>query len=222
MNPWVVALGAFVIGAALGPLLERITAWSLRVGDQGDPVPLPRRTWAMCLASGIACGAVVPIAGVGPTLPAWWAFAVGGVMVARADLARHRIPDPLAIGMLAAGALLLYVAALQQTNFDSYLRGWIAAAASFFVFMLLSFGGRAGLGMGDVKLAPTLGLYLGYYGWMEVVFGLFCGFVLGAAVGIVIVLLARARGGRAREALTTAIPFGPFLLVGALVPVLIS
>ena len=213
---------AVVVGGVAGLALERLAGWSLRIGDQGTPEPLPNRAVWTCCASGLACGAMVVIVGPGPMLPAWWAFALGGVAVSRTDLARHRIPDVLAIGMLAMGAALIYWASLQQSSWDAYLRAWIAAAAAFAVFLLLSIAGRTGLGMGDVKLAPTLGLYLGYYGWVDVVFGLFAGFVLGAVVGLAIVVVVRSRGGSAVEALRKAIPFGPFLLIGALVPIAIA
>lgn len=222
MNEWQMIAVAVVVGGVAGLALERLAGWSLRIGDQGTPEPLPNRAVWTCCASGLACGAMVVIVGPGPMLPAWWAFALGGVAVSRTDLARHRIPDVLAIGMLALGAALIYWASLQESSWDAYLRAWIAAAAAFAVFLLLSIAGRTGLGMGDVKLAPTLGLYLGYYGWVDVVFGLFAGFVLGAVVGLAIVVVVRSRGGSAVEALRRAIPFGPFLLIGALVPIAIA
>jgi leader peptidase (prepilin peptidase)/N-methyltransferase len=74
--------------------------------------------------------------------------------------------------------------------------------------------------MGDVKLAPALGLYLGYLGWEAVLVGILAGFVLGALAAIVIlvrdVVARRPVGGALRRAL----PFGPFLLLGTLVGLL--
>jgi leader peptidase (prepilin peptidase)/N-methyltransferase len=72
-----------------------------------------------------------------------------------------------------------------------------------------------GMGFGDVKLAPTLGLALGWYGWSAVVAGTLVGFGLGAGVGLV--LLAMRRVDR-----RTPIPFGPFMLLGALAGVLLG
>lgn len=222
MTVWQVAVLAGIIGAVLGIGLERLAAWSLTVGDQADDTPLPRRTAWTCVASGIACAGVTVATGLVPTLPAWWAFALGSVAVSRTDLARHRIPDVLALGMLVAGGVLLFIASMQQGASDAFLRAWIAAAIAFVAFLLLGLFARAGLGMGDVKLAPTLGLYLGYYSWSDLVLGLFAGFMLGAVTGLAIVGVVLLRRGRARDALRKSIPFGPFLCLGALLPIVVG
>jgi leader peptidase (prepilin peptidase)/N-methyltransferase len=70
----------------------------------------------------------------------------------------------------------------------------------------------AGLGLGDVKLAASLGLLLGWLGWTWVVVGLVAAVVLGGVVGLA--LLATGRAHR-----RSAVPFGPSMLVGGLVAV---
>ncbi|WP_143642101.1 prepilin peptidase, partial [Streptomyces viridochromogenes] len=72
-----------------------------------------------------------------------------------------------------------------------------------------------GMGFGDVKLALGAGAVLGWYGWPTVMLGTFAGFLSGALYGWGLVALRRA--GR-----SSAIPFGPFLLGGALAGVLIG
>ena len=74
------------------------------------------------------------------------------------------------------------------------------------VFLLLHLAG--GMGLGDVKLAGVLGLYLGFYGWAPVVVGAFLGFVVGGLVGLALIAVGRA--GR-----KSAVPYGPSMLVGA-------
>lgn len=71
------------------------------------------------------------------------------------------------------------------------------------------------MGFGDVKLALGVGAALGWYGWPTVMLGTFAGFLFGALYGGALVVLRRA--GR-----RTAIPFGPFLLGGGLVGLLIG
>jgi leader peptidase (prepilin peptidase)/N-methyltransferase len=79
----------------------------------------------------------------------------------------------------------------------------------FLFFFGLAFVYPAGMGMGDVKLAGLVGGVLAYMSWAALVIGAFAGFLLGALVGGA--LLATRRAGR-----KTAIPFGPFMIAGAL------
>ncbi|MDB5621396.1 MAG: prepilin peptidase, partial [Tardiphaga sp.] len=73
----------------------------------------------------------------------------------------------------------------------------------------------AGIGMGDVKLSALLGLALGYLGFFPRLIGGTAGFVVGGLVSL-IALLAR------RVTLRSSIPFGPAMLVGAFVGLLLS
>jgi leader peptidase (prepilin peptidase)/N-methyltransferase len=72
---------------------------------------------------------------------------------------------------------------------------------------------RGGLGDGDVRLSPLLGLYLGWSNPGLALVGLFYGFIIGSVVGVGLMIAGRA--GR-----RTALPFGPFLAAGALIAVL--
>ncbi|MCU1404731.1 MAG: peptidase domain protein, partial [Glaciihabitans sp.] len=65
---------------------------------------------------------------------------------------------------------------------------------------------------GDVKLAGIVGLALGWVGWGALLVGAFAAFLVGAVLGLL--LIAFRRGGR-----KTAIPFGPFMLLGAAIGV---
>jgi leader peptidase (prepilin peptidase)/N-methyltransferase len=71
--------------------------------------------------------------------------------------------------------------------------------------------------MGDVKLAPALGLYLGYLGWGAVLVGVAAGFVLAAIAGLAVLARDAITGRAVAGALRRALPFGPFLLLGTLV-----
>jgi leader peptidase (prepilin peptidase)/N-methyltransferase len=69
------------------------------------------------------------------------------------------------------------------------------------------------MGFGDVKLAGVLGLYLGWLGWGPLIVGAFLGFLFGGLLGGGLMVIGRATR-------KSAIPFGPFMLVGAYVAVL--
>ncbi|MBE7187525.1 MAG: prepilin peptidase [Jatrophihabitans endophyticus] len=126
------------------------------------------------------------------------------------DLALHRLPDRLMVPLAVGGAALVSAGLLaHDTDVHTWLRAVEAAAAVFAVLFLLAFVAPRSFGLGDVKLGGVLGGYLGVAGWAYVYYGIFAGFVLGTVVAIVV--LATRRGG-----MKTAIPFGPMLVLGAL------
>ncbi len=90
--------------------------------------------------------------------------------------------------------------------------GWLIAGLVFFV---LWFVYPRGMGFGDVRLSGVLGIALGSLGWGQLWVGLYAGFLLFGVPGLV---LAVAR--RDRSLLKVAYPFGPFMVLGALVGVL--
>jgi leader peptidase (prepilin peptidase)/N-methyltransferase len=81
-----------------------------------------------------------------------------------------------------------------------------AAAGGFFLLAALLY--PRGMGMGDVKLAGMLGLYLG----RAVAPAIFIALIAGVLVGAAVIARVGARAGR-----KTAVPFGPFLALGGLV-----
>ena len=95
--------------------------------------------------------------------------------------------------------------ALARKFEDSTVLNMALLFAFYFVLVLVY---PSGMGFGDVKLAGVLGLYLGWVSWGAVVLGTFTAFLIGAVVGIVVMLAGK--GGR-----KTKIPFGPFMFVGA-------
>jgi leader peptidase (prepilin peptidase)/N-methyltransferase len=135
--------------------------------------------------------------------------------MARVDLAVLRLPDVLT---LPAGAVMsagLGVCALLPGHGGSWPRALLGGAALFTLYFLLHLINPAGMGFGDVKLAPALGMALGWYGWGAVLTATFAGFALGAVAGLTLLALRRADR-------KTAIPFGPFMLLGALGGVLLA
>ena len=110
----------------------------------------------------------------------------------------NRITLPAAVAALIAGVVF-------DVSFvpEQLIAG--AAAGGFFLLAALAY--PRGMGMGDVKLAGMLGLYLG----RAVAPAIFVALIAGVVVGGVIVARVGARAGR-----RTAVPFGPFLALGGL------
>jgi leader peptidase (prepilin peptidase) / N-methyltransferase len=97
------------------------------------------------------------------------------------------------------------------------VRGLVALVAVRTLFWVLWFIRRAGMGFGDVRLAALLGCTLGYAGWSAVVVGLYAAFVLFAVPFLVLAIARRDRGVMKRQ-----YPFGPFLLAGAWLGLLVG
>jgi leader peptidase (prepilin peptidase)/N-methyltransferase len=106
-------------------------------------------------------------------------------------------------------------AAAATGEWGSLRRAAIAGAIGFAVFYVLWFAFPRGVGFGDVRLSGLLGLALGWLGWGEFASGLYGGFFLGSVVGIVLI----ATRVMTRKQM---VPFGPFMLAGALAGVLLG
>ena len=91
----------------------------------------------------------------------------------------------------------------------------LAAGAVFAVLLALALVNPRGLGMGDVELGALLGLQLGFLGWPAVLAGVLLGSVLQATAAAALLLARRADRH-------TDLPFGPALLGGALLVLMLT
>ncbi|MEE1741782.1 A24 family peptidase [Streptomyces sp. BE147] len=163
----------------------------------------------------LACTALAAGTGTRPELAAWLLLAPVAVLLAVVDSRVHRLPDPLTLPLAGAAVLLLGAVALLPEHAGSWtsgLLGGLALGGFYFVLFLIN---PNGMGFGDVKLALALGIALGWYGWAVLFVGAFAGFLYGAVYGLALVILRRA--GR-----RTGIPFGPFMIAGALTGLLLG
>jgi leader peptidase (prepilin peptidase)/N-methyltransferase len=170
--------------------------------------PISARYPLIELLTAVVFGLLAWEFGLSPELPAFLYLGAVGVALAAIDIDTKRLPDALTLPSYVAGAVLLLVPAVVDGRWSDYVRAVAGAAALFAFYFVVTFIYPAGMGFGDVKLAGVLGLYLGWLGWGTLVVGAFLGFVLGAVVGVGLMLLGDA--GR-----KTKIPFGPFMLLGA-------
>jgi leader peptidase (prepilin peptidase)/N-methyltransferase len=141
-------------------------------------------------------------------LPAFLLLAGAGVLLTVVDLQHRLLPNRVVLPALGGGAVLLAVAAALDQAWPALLRGALGACVLFAGFLVLALISPRSLGMGDVKLAGLLGLYLGWLGWGTLVLGAAAGFVVQAVVAVG--LLAARRIGLRGE-----LPFGPAMLLGA-------
>ncbi|MCX4590071.1 A24 family peptidase [Streptomyces sp. NBC_01340] len=169
----------------------------------------------VALATALACAGLAVATGARPELAVWLLLAPLGVLLAVVDFRVQRLPDVLTLPLAGLALALLGVMALVPEHAGQWptaLLGSLALGGAYFLLFLVN---PNGMGFGDVKLALGIGAVLGWYGWGTVVLGTFAGFLFGGLYGLGLVLLRRA--GR-----KTSIPFGPFLIAGAYVGLLIG
>ena len=210
-------VGAGVTAAGAGVLMPAgVRALPEPEDPADDKVPYAR------LGAGVAPAYAVAGAGVGGALAGvlgWqWSLlfllplSVLGVGLAHVDFRTRLLPKrlvlpayPVLLGLLVAVAVLEWRAAGLVTA----AWGWLVASLLYWCLWRFT----RGMGYGDVRMSGLLGLALGYLGWSTLVVGLYAGFVVGV-VGWVLLRLTRVVKDR-------HFAFGPFMLIGAALGVVV-
>ncbi len=218
------------------PRAESIVAPASHCPGCGQPVAprdnVPVLSWLMlrgrCRHCGMGISARYPAVELGTAvlfavvaahfgfhavLPAFLFLSALGLALALIDIDHKRLPFALTAPAYPVALVLLSVAAIvdgQPRRLVTMLAGMVGLFGLYFLLNLIN---PRGMGFGDVMLAGVLGLYLGFLGWGTLLVGAFLGFFLGAAGGLL--LIATRRGG-----MKSQVPFGPYMLAGALVAIL--
>jgi leader peptidase (prepilin peptidase)/N-methyltransferase len=163
--------------------------------------------------AGAAVGALVGWRlGAVPVLGVWVYVGAVAVVLGYLDARTRLLPTRIIAPSYVVVVALLGVAAALDGAPGPLLRaglGWLVMGGFYFLLWLVY---PAGMGYGDVRLAGLLGLALGYLGWAETLAGMYAGFLLGAIGGGVLAVAGLVDRKR--------YPFGPFMLLGALVGLL--
>ncbi|MFC9820677.1 prepilin peptidase [Streptomyces erythrochromogenes] len=175
----------------------------------GPRTPLP------AVLTGAACALIAAAVGVRPEAAAYAGLAPLLVLLALVDRAVHRLPDVLTLPLAAGAAALLGIAALLPGSAGSWRLALLGGGALGAAYLVLHLINPAGMGFGDVKLALSLGVALGWYGWGVWAWGAFLGLLYGALYGLTLLL----RGSATRD---QGFAFGPFMAAGALTGVLLG
>lgn len=207
----VVAASAFVVGTALDAVLRR----SARVEARLPPGRLPLAVAVLTGAgSAVVSGALAAGTGPSATLVALVAALVVATYLCVLDLRHQLLPNVVVVPAAVVGTALLLLAAVVDGHPESGIRAVLGALALFVVYLALALASPGGLGMGDVKFAALIGAMLASEGWRQLLLGAAAGFALAAVAGGTLLALGRARRG-------TAVPFGPMMLAGAVIVLLI-
>ncbi|MFE5410705.1 prepilin peptidase [Microbacterium sp. NPDC056569] len=164
--------------------------------------------FAVYAQSVTASGPVLRAWAIGLIVVAFLYFAAISIVLTLIDLDTHRLPNSIVLPSYFLAGSLFTVAAWLTGDWGALARAAIGMAGMYLLYFLLRAVRPGGMGGGDVKLAGVIGIYLGWLGWGALAVGTFAAFLYGGVFGIALMLLRRA--GR-----KTAIPFGPWMILGA-------
>lgn len=131
------------------------------------------------------------------------------------DARTHRLPNRIVLPTLGSLLVLIGIDALAAGQTAASIRALLGMVILGGFYAMLRAISRAGMGGGDVKLAAVIGLVLGWHGWQALAIGAASAFVLGAMYALVLIVLRRADG-------STRVAFGPWMIAGALIGVVLG
>lgn len=182
-----------------------------------DVAARPGLWWRSAVASAVAGAVVGAVVGWD-----WWLIVLVPlvpVCVALAVIDWHTklLPSRIVLPATAYAVVAGLVGWLLTGDHTDVLRAAIGLVVARSVFWLLWFIHSAGMGFGDVRLAALLGFALGHVGTAELVVGMYAGFLIFGLPGLALAIIRRDR-----SLLKQAFPFGPFMIVGALLGLLLG
>ena len=221
------ALVAAACGAAGGwfvpALIGRLPEPDAPAGETDSKEPyadiaaLPGLAWKSALASAVVAALVGAAVG-------WeWALVIlvplvpVSVALAVVDWRTRLLPTRLVLPATGVAILIGLIGWAVTRDPADLVRAAIGLVAVRSFFWVLWWFHSAGMGFGDVRLAALLGFALGHLGVGELVVGVYSGFLIFGLPGLLLAIVRRDRA-----LLKTAYPFGPFMLVGALIGVLVG
>ncbi|WP_051552054.1 prepilin peptidase [Nocardioides sp. URHA0020] len=225
-----VDLAGAVLGAALcGPAGAGVPRLIARIPepvppDGEEPVEryapvaaLPGLWWRAALVAAVAGALIGGAVGLDWALLLLLTVVPVSVALAVVDLHTHLLPTKVIWPTLGGTVVLAAVAALADGDPGAFLSAVVGGVVVFAVFHALWWVHPAGMGYGDVRLSAVVGFVLGYLGWAALLIGVYGAFLVFSLLGV-----ARALVRRDRSALRTPLPFGPFLLGGGLLGIVLG
>jgi len=154
------------------------------------------------------------VAAAARALSLFW-LAGASIALTVIDLRTHRLPNVIVYPTVIIAATAAALVAIGEGDVEVFARALASGGILFGVYLLLGLLWRGGMGLGDIKLAAAVGIYLGTVGWGALLVGAFAAFVLGGILSIL--LLATGVVNR-----KSGIPFGPWMLAGAWVGIIVG
>jgi leader peptidase (prepilin peptidase) / N-methyltransferase len=150
-----------------------------------------------------------------PVLGASACLVACGVPMAFIDMRLHRLPDLLTAPAFAGVMLCLVFAAATTDRWPSLGRAALGGAALAGAYLAAALIRPGHIGLGDSKAAASAGTLMAWFSWQTLLAGTFVALALAAAYGVVLLAERRAT-------LHTRIAYGPALIGGSVIAVLLA
>jgi leader peptidase (prepilin peptidase)/N-methyltransferase len=194
-----------IVEGTTGIAFALVTWWCLVTYPMGSGVSAATILARPTAGQGVGVGEMWP---TGLVIVAFLYFAAISILLTLIDLDTHRLPNSIVLPSYLVAGTLFFIAGWLIGDWYAVLRSGAGMAALYFFYFLLRAVRPGGMGGGDVKLAGVIGIYLGWLGWGSLAVGSFAAFLFGGVFGVALLVVRRA--GR-----KTAIPFGPWMILGA-------
>lgn len=177
-----------------------------------DIAARPGLGWRSAVVAAV-CGGLLGAA-TGLDWPLVWLVPLTPVAVALSVIDWHTrlLPRRIVVPATLAAIVVVAVVGLATGEREALVRALLGMVVARSFFWVLWFLRSAGMGFGDVRLAAPVGLVLGWVGWGALAIGLWVGFIAFAVPAAGLALVRRDR-----TVLKQSFPFGPFMVIGALV-----
>jgi leader peptidase (prepilin peptidase)/N-methyltransferase len=195
------------------PILERdnvpVLSWILLRGKcRTCRNPISARYPTIELSCAALFAGVAAREGFNWDVPALLIFVAGLLALSSIDLERLILPKSIVYTTLVLITAGLLLDAGVTHDWHRLLIAGACALSWFLLFFILNFLGPKYLGFGDVRLAPVLGLALGWLGIRYVILGFFAANLIGSIIGVTLIAMKKMSRDQ-------PIPFGVFLALGA-------
>ncbi|NKY05933.1 prepilin peptidase [Cellulomonas hominis] len=166
-------------------------------------------------AAFVLIGVVAPPSFGWPVACTAMVLTVGGLALSLIDIDTRTLPDRVLLPWSAVLVVTMVAGAIVAGDLGSLARAGLGGCALFALYFLVAVIYPAGMGFGDVKLAAPLGAVMAFASWPVLAVGAFCAFLLGGLGALVLALRGRLHRG-------TEVPFGPYMVAGAFVGLLVG
>ena len=203
------------VGAVVGGLISFVANKFVTEIDEQVSVSQNKLVGSGCVAGAFLAVFLFSRFSSWDLLIAYAILCSGLVMQTIIDLLTHRLVRSITYLMAAVGSTFLIIHAVRTDKSSSLISALTCAVLGLVLFLVVNKVSPGGVGLGDVRLVPVLGWYLGFLGYNEAIWAIFIACATASVIGLGLVVTGRG-------SLQRKLAFGPYLALGSIVCIFAS